>query len=258
MVEYEYFNKKMRKKIVAGNWKMNLLGFEAENLFDAINSKLPVEGVNVMVFPPAIFLNQLKQKGSSKISLGIQNFYPKEKGAFTGEISVSQAKDCGASYALVGHSERRAYFSESNSFLKEKVESALENNLEVLFCCGEPLMIREMNQEMTFVRLQLEESLFHLDATKIEKCVIAYEPVWAIGTGMTASVAQAEEMHAAIRSWLIEKYGQQVAESISILYGGSCNAENAKELFACPNVDGGLIGGAALDPVSFLKIVNAF
>lgn len=248
----------MRKKIVAGNWKMNLLSQEAETLFDTINDKLSIEGVSVMVFPPAIFLNQLKQKGSSKISLGIQNFYPKAKGAYTGEISVSQAKDCGVSYVLVGHSERRAYFSESNAFLKEKVESALENGLDVMFCCGEPLMIREMNQEMTFVRLQLEESLFHLDATKIQKCVIAYEPVWAIGTGMTASVAQAEEMHAVIRSWLVEKYGVQVADSVSILYGGSCNSENAKELFACPNVDGGLIGGAALDPDSFLKIVNAF
>lgn len=248
----------MRKKIVAGNWKMNLLSQEADALFDTIESKLPVEGTNVMVFPPAIFLNQLKKKGSSSIGLGIQNFYPKDKGAFTGEISVAQVKDCGVSHVLVGHSERRAYFNESNSFLKEKVESALENGLEVVFCCGEPLMIREMNQEMTFVRLQLEESLFHLDATKIQKCVIAYEPVWAIGTGMTASVAQAEEMHAAIRSWLIGKYGQKIAESISILYGGSCNAENAKELFACPNVDGGLIGGAALDAESFLKIVNAF
>ena len=248
----------MRKKIVAGNWKMNLVSQEAENLFDAIGAKLPVEGTDVMVFPPAIFLHSFNKKGSSKISLGIQNFYPKDKGAFTGEISVNQVKDCGVTHVLVGHSERRAYFTESNAFLKEKVNCAVENGLNVVFCCGEPLIIREMNQEMTFVRLQLEESLFHLDATQIQKCVIAYEPVWAIGTGKTASVAQAEEMHAAIRSWLIEKYGQLVAESISILYGGSCNAENANELFACPNVDGGLIGGAALDAESFLKIVNAF
>lgn len=238
---------------------MNLTGTEACQLFGQIDAGLNRDNQpEVMVFPPSVFVRQLVQMKSNSIAVGMQNFYPLEKGAFTGEISVTQVKDSGASHVLVGHSERRAYFNETNAFLKDKVNSALAHGLGVVFCCGEPLMIRDMNHEMTFVKLQLEESLFHLTAAEILNCIIAYEPVWAIGTGKTATVAQAEEMHAAIRLWIIEKYGHQIAESISILYGGSCNAANAKELFACPNVDGGLIGGASLESDAFLQIVNSF
>ena len=249
----------MRKKIVAGNWKMNLMNKEALLLFNSISSKLNKDSIaTVMVFPPSLFVNQLANSENTKIIVGAQNFYPKDKGAFTGEISVAQIKDSGAKKVLVGHSERRAYFNETNQFLKEKVDAALEYELGVIFCCGEPLEIRENNSEMSFVKKQLEDSLFHLDEASILRCVIAYEPVWAIGTGKTATISQAEEMHAAIRFWLTEKYNSEIAESISILYGGSCNASNAKELFSCPNVDGGLIGGAALEAEAFLQITNSF
>ncbi len=249
----------MRKKIVAGNWKMNLMNQEALLLFNTISSKLDKDSIaNVMVFPPSLFVHQLANSENSEITIGVQNFYPKDKGAFTGEISVSQVKDSGATSVLIGHSERRAYFNETHQFLKEKVDSAIDYELEVIFCCGEPLEIRENNSEMSYVKKQLEASLFHLDGDTIKKCVIAYEPVWAIGTGKTATIAQAEEMHAAIRFWLTEKYNSEIAESISILYGGSCNASNANELFSCPNVDGGLIGGAALDAEAFLQITNSF
>lgn len=249
----------MRKKIVAGNWKMNLLSEEANALFDEISSNLSgSDEPLVLVFPPSIFLRELSKKSSKTVAIGAQNFYPKEKGAFTGEISVTQVQDCGATHVLIGHSERRAYFQETDSFLKEKVESALAYKLGIVFCCGEPLEIREKNEEMEYVKKQLENSLFHLSVADISKCVIAYEPVWAIGTGKTASIEQAEEMHFAIRSWLSGTYGQQVADSISILYGGSCTAANAKELFSCPNVDGGLIGGAALDAEAFLQIIHSY
>ncbi len=249
----------MRKKIVAGNWKMNLVASEANSLFDSISESLSEELIpTIMVFPPSLYVSQLIQKGNSKIEIGVQNFYPKDKGAYTGEISVVQVKDLGLTQVLIGHSERRAYFNETSSFLKEKVDAALSYNLGVVFCCGEPLEIREANNELTYVKKQLEESLFHLNETEIQKCIIAYEPVWAIGTGKTASIEQAEDMHKEIRKWLAERYSNKVADSISILYGGSCNAANAKELFSCPNVDGGLIGGAALDSSAFLQIANSF
>ena len=249
----------MRKKIVAGNWKMNLTSKEANQLFDLVSEKLNGQNsIEVMVFPPSIFIAELSKKSNSSIEIGIQNFYPKDKGAFTGEISISQVKNIGATHVLIGHSERRAYFNETELFLKEKVNCALENQVGIVFCCGEPLEIREANEEMTFVKRQLEESLFHLSNEDIKKCVIAYEPVWAIGTGKTASIAQAEEMHRSIRTWIADKYTNEVAESIAILYGGSCNAANSNELFACPNVDGGLIGGAALDAEAFLQIIHSF
>ena len=249
----------MRAKIVAGNWKMNLLSEEANSLFDKISNSISNDlKATVMVFPSTIFIRDLVQKENNSIKIGIQNFYPKDKGAFTGEISISQVKDSGVTHVLIGHSERRAYFNETSQFLKEKVDSAIEYGLTIVFCCGEPLDVRENDQELIYVKSQLEESLFHLDASIIKNIVIAYEPVWAIGTGKTASIAQAESMHAEIRTWLSEKYNQEIANSISILYGGSCNASNAKELFACPNVDGGLIGGAALDADMFLKIANSF
>lgn len=248
----------MRKKIVAGNWKMNLLPVEALNLFRAIiDKKSDDSDVEILVFPPSLYVGELIQF-NTEVGVGVQNFYPEEKGAFTGEISVVQISAIGVKYALVGHSERRMYFGEDEILLKRKVDAALKYDLTPIFCCGEPLQIRENNEQGSFVRKQLESSLFHLSANDLSRCVIAYEPVWAIGTGKTATFDQAEEMHASIRSWINVKYDQETADSISILYGGSCNASNAKELFACPNVDGGLIGGASLEADSFITIAQSF
>jgi triosephosphate isomerase len=248
----------MRKKIVAGNWKMNLLPEEAEHLFNSLLVKKDwPEDNEIIVFPPVIYINQFSEFKDQTIKLGVQNFFPRENGAYTGEVSISQVKACGAKYALIGHSERRAFFGEHEAFLKEKVDAAMNHDILPVFCCGEPLEIRENNNEKEFVKNQLVESLFHLDAQQILKVIIAYEPVWAIGTGKTASVEQAEDMHRSIRDWLVEKYSMETANEISILYGGSCSPENAKELFACPNVDGGLIGGASLKVESFTKIIEA-
>lgn len=248
----------MRKRIVAGNWKMNLLPEEAENLFNELIVKEDWPShIQVIVFPPAVYLQRFHDLTDHEVLLGAQNFFPKENGAFTGELSVSQAKACGADYLLIGHSERRAYFGEHDAFLKEKVDASIAIKSPFIFCCGEPLDIRENNKELEFVKSQLDNSLFHLSATEILNAAIAYEPVWAIGTGKTATTQQAEAMHLSIRSWLTENYGMEVANKISILYGGSCSPENAKELFACPNVDGGLIGGASLKAESFIQIAEA-
>lgn len=247
----------MRKNIVAGNWKMNLVSSEAKKLVSEIN-KFEDKDVEVIIFPPSIFIQEAINTAKGQLKVGAQNFYPKEKGAFTGEVSTTQFKDLGVSYVLVGHSERRMYFAEDSSFLKQKVDAALSVDLNVVFCCGEPLEVRESSNELVYVKQQLIDSLFHLTATEISKCIIAYEPIWAIGTGKTASIEQAEEMHAAIRSWVLEAYGAEVAENISILYGGSCNAKNAKDLFSCSNVDGGLIGGASLESEAFLSIAKSF
>lgn len=247
----------MRQKIVAGNWKMNLTKSESIALLNDINASKHAENVQMIVFPPAVYLNTLSEL-NAKCALGAQNFHPAEQGAFTGENSVLQVQDAGAEYVLVGHSERRMYFQESEEFLKDKVDAALAHGLKVIFCCGEPLSIRELEHQNEFVNKQLEESLFHLPAAMIQKVVVAYEPIWAIGTGKTASSAQAENMHAAIREMIATKYDQDLANQISILYGGSCNGTNAKELFACANVDGGLIGGASLKTADFLTIANSF
>ena len=245
----------MRKNIVAGNWKMNLVSSEAKMLLSELD-KFQDDGVVKIVFPPSIFIQEALTNTNLKV--GAQNFYPKEKGAFTGEVSMTQLKDIGVSYVFVCHSERRMYFSESEAFLKEKVNAALSVGLKVVFCCGEPLDIRESNQELSYVKQQLKDSLFHLSEDEVKNCIIAYEPIWAIVTGKTASVEQAEDMHASIRSWVKEQYGTLVSEELSILYGGSCNAKNAKELFSCPNVDGGLIGGASLDHEAFVSIAKSF
>lgn len=247
----------MRQKIVAGNWKMNLTKLEAIDLLNEINTNTQPENVQMIVFPPSLYVSTLSEM-KSICAVGAQNFHPAEKGAFTGENSVTQVQDAGAEYVLVGHSERRMYFYEDATFLKDKVDAALAHNLKVIFCCGEPSSIREKDAQDYFVSEQLEESLFHLPAHLLQKVVIAYEPIWAIGTGVTASIAQAESMHSAIRQMISLKYGQEVANKISILYGGSCNASNAQELFACENVDGGLIGGASLNSADFLTIANSF
>lgn len=247
----------MRKRIVAGNWKMNLDWSEAKALADSIK-ELEIDQIEVIIFPSSLYLTALALENDSNIKIGAQNAYPKPSGAYTGEQSFSQLKAIGVTHVLIGHSERREYFAESNAFLKEKVDACLELGLTPVFCCGEALAIRENKDEKSFVTNQIKESLFHLSAEEFSKCVLAYEPIWAIGTGLTASSEQAEEMHLCIREFVADKYGNQVAESISILYGGSCNEKNAKELFACENVDGGLIGGAALKSASFSQIIQAF
>ena len=249
----------MRKKIVAGNWKMNLNSQEAKALaVELSKSENKPEHAELMIFPPSLYLGSLASHGEGHLKIGAQNFYPAEKGAFTGEVSITQLSSVGVNTVLIGHSERRAYFGEHDDFLKEKVDIAVEKGFHVIFCCGEPLSIREENSEEDFVKNQLINALFHLSIEDIQKVTIAYEPVWAIGTGLTATNEQAEDMHAFIRKCISEVYSLEIANIIPILYGGSCNASNARELFACPNVDGGLIGGASLEASTFLQIANSF
>ncbi len=248
----------MRKKVLAGNWKMNLTSEKSNSLYREISSFLSSKtDVKSIVFPPFLYVNQLLNHNSN-VSVGVQNFHPDESGAFTGEVSVSQIKDIGVEYALIGHSERRTLFNESDEFLKQKVNAAIDNNIQIIFCCGEPLDIRENGNPETFVKNQLNSSLFHLSSEQIRNCMIAYEPIWAIGTGKVATEEQISQMHTDIRNQIKSQYGQEIANEISILYGGSCKPSNAKEIFACENVDGGLIGGASLEADSFIKLSDCF
>lgn len=233
---------------------MNLTQQEAIKLCEEVNELQVNSEVNIVIFPPMLVVQACVEKGT-KISVGAQNGFYQDSGAFTGEVSMSQLKDAGVKAVLIGHSERRDIFGENNALLKLKVDAALNQQLTPFFCCGEPLSEREAGTYFSFVKKQLEESLFHLSALDFAKVVIAYEPIWAIGTGKTASSEKAEEMHKAIRSWIEERYGKDLAENTSILYGGSCNPSNAKSLFACPNVDGGLIGGASLKATDFSVLV---
>lgn len=249
----------MRKKIVAGNWKMNLTKREALALYAEIASGInTINSDKMIVFSPFLFLDILKQNEQETVQIGAQNFYFQSAGAFTGEVSYSQLKDLGVTNVLIGHSERRMIFNETDELVKQKVDTAITAEMNVFFCCGEPLEVREKNEHFAFISEQLKNNIFHLSAVDIQKLVIAYEPIWAIGTGRTATAQQAEEMHAHIRNEIAEKYDANVANAISILYGGSCNASNAKELFANPNVDGGLIGGASLKSKDFLEIAKSF
>jgi len=251
----------MRRKVIAANWKMNGTLEQANSLLDAFAAApLTVNETKIAVFAvPAPYLILAKEKlsGHPYLYAAAQNCYSKKSGAYTGELSVEILKSIGIEYVVLGHSERREYFAESNSFLAEKVNICLEYGITPIFCCGEPLEIREADTQNAFVAKQLEESLFHLSAEAIAKLIIAYEPIWAIGTGKTASNAQAQEMHASIRSVFAAKYGAEVANGISILYGGSVKASNATEIFAEPDVDGGLVGGASLIADEFIKIINA-
>ncbi|MFK7899988.1 MAG: triose-phosphate isomerase [Cyclobacteriaceae bacterium] len=251
----------MRKKIVAGNWKMNTDSKSASQLAKEVASAVANSNdVDVVICPPAINLESVNAalNGSAKVKLGAQNCHTKDSGAYTGEISTAMLQSVGASHVILGHSERREYFNESNEFIKEKVDKVLADGLTPLFCCGETLAQREAGIHFDFVNSQITESLFHLSEEEFKKVVIAYEPIWAIGTGVTASSEQAQEIHAVIRKHVASKYGQSVADETSILYGGSCKPGNAQELFACADVDGGLIGGAALKADDFAAIVNAF
>jgi triosephosphate isomerase len=251
----------MRKQIAAANWKMNLTLQKGEELFDDILQlphALKANQLAVFAVPfPYLAMAQKKIAGKDNVYIAAQNCYNKKNGAYTGETSVEMLQSLDISFVVLGHSERREYFNESNAFLAEKVNICLENNITPIFCCGEALSVREANTQNEFVGKQLEESLFHLSAEQIVKVVIAYEPIWAIGTGKTASSAQAQEIHAFIRSLFAAKYGAAIADSISILYGGSVKANNAVELFSQPDVDGGLVGGASLVASEFVAIINA-
>lgn len=254
----------MRKKIVAGNWKMNLNLSEAETLVNNIIKQLPalLENQQVIFCTPFTHLAKvaelMKAHDAKQVYLGAQNCNDKLSGAFTGEISVKMLKEIGVSHVIIGHSERRQFFCESDAFLKSKVDTLVAEQMQILFCCGESLDFRNSNTQNEFVASQLKASLFHLNADQLQDHVtIAYEPIWAIGTGVTATTQQAQEMHSFIRNLISEQYGNDVAQRVSILYGGSCNAQNAQELFANEDVDGGLIGGAALKAETFLPIISA-
>lgn len=252
----------MRAKIVAGNWKMNKSLEEANTLTSEIAGMVADEvrgDVKVVLCTPFPYLLPVKKLigEQTRIAVGAQNCSEHEAGAYTGEVSAPMLASMHIPYVILGHSERRQYFGEGGALLAKKVDVALKHNLIPIYCCGEPLEVRERNEHEVLVKQQVEESLFHLDTETIKKIVIAYEPVWAIGTGKTASAQQAQDMHAVIRKHLAGKYGEAIADSISILYGGSVNAANAKELFACADVDGGLVGGASLKSREFVEIIKS-
>ena len=251
----------MRKKIVAGNWKMNKNLQEGIELAKELNTMLSADKPNcdVVICTPFIHLASVDPLLDSQlIGLGAENCADKASGAYTGEVSAEMVKSTGAQYVILGHSERRAYYHETNEILKEKINLALANGLKVIFCIGEVLEEREAGKQNEVVKAQLEGSLFDLTGDEFSNIILAYEPVWAIGTGKTATSDQAEEMHAFIRGVIAEKFGKDAAENVSILYGGSCKPSNAKELFAKPDVDGGLIGGAALKAADFKGIIDAW
>jgi triosephosphate isomerase len=251
----------MRKQIAAANWKMNLTLTEGEALLDAINAKphslAPNQEAIFAVPFPYISMAQAKVGAKTNVYVAAQNCSNKLSGAYTGEVSVTMLQSMCVKYVVIGHSERREYFNESNELLAQKVDICLENKTTPIFCCGEPLEIRESATQNEYVAKQLTESLFHLTEDAISHVVIAYEPIWAIGTGKTASSDQAQEMHAFIRSQIAGRYGASVADGISILYGGSVKSANAVEIFSQPDVDGGLVGGASLIADEFVAIINA-
>lgn len=252
----------MRNNIAAGNWKMNCTYDEAINLTKEIIVDEPEKKsvATIMLAAPFLYLQEMVKLVESRkhIIIAAQNCASDKWGAFTGEVSAPMLLSIGVKAVIIGHSERRNIFNESNETLRKKVDLALESNLQPVFCCGEQLPERNALRHFKVVEQQLWESLFHLDEESLQKCVIAYEPVWAIGTGVTATTAQAQEMHKYIRSIIAEKFSPAAANSVSILYGGSCNEKNAASLFELPDVDGGLVGGASLKAESFLKIVKSF
>jgi len=251
----------MRKQIAAANWKMNLSLAQAETLLNELVASSNSLGANqeAIFAVPAIYIPLALAKLANKpnVFVAAQNCHQKESGAYTGEVSASMLESIGVKHIIVGHSERREYFAESDALLAEKVNAILAIHSTPIFCCGEPLAIREAETQNAFVEAQLKNSLFHLSAKDIVKVVIAYEPIWAIGTGKTASSAQAQDIHAFIRSCFASQYGEDIANEISILYGGSVKASNAKEIFSQPDVDGGLVGGASLVATEFTAIINA-
>ena len=249
----------MRKKIVAGNWKCNTTLQEGIALAKEVNNVVNTSNVQVILGAPFIHLTEVVKITTNKaVGVAAQNCAAEASGAFTGEVSAAMVKSTGANYVILGHSERRGYYGETSEILNKKVALALANGLTPIYCCGEALDIREKGEENTFVINQLVETVFNLSEEDFKKIVIAYEPIWAIGTGKTATSDQAEDMLKTIREAIAAKFGNAVAEETSILYGGSCNAKNAQELFSKPNIDGGLIGGASLKAEDFNAIVKSF
>jgi triosephosphate isomerase len=249
----------MRKKIVAGNWKMNMTLQEGIDLAKRVNEmNEQVDGdVGVIVAPPFVHLTEVS-RCLTRVGLAAQDCAAEPKGAFTGEVSAGMVRSARADYVIIGHSERRTIFGENDAMLNKKVKMALENGLIPIFCCGEVLEERESGKLFEVVKTQLEVALFDLDGSDMEQIIIAYEPVWAIGTGVVATPQQAQEMHAYIRKLVRDRYGDAIADDLTILYGGSCKPSNARELFANPDVDGGLIGGASLNAEDFIAIVQSF
>ncbi|WP_421919862.1 triose-phosphate isomerase [Marinifilum sp.] len=251
----------MRRKIVAGNWKMNNTLEEGIELAGQINDLVEnteIKDVNIVIGTPFIHLTEVNKIVGEKIAVAAQNCADEKSGAYTGETSASMIKSTGSKYVILGHSERRTYYGETNEILVKKVNQTLENGLAPIFCIGEVLEEREAEKHFEVVKSQIAEGLFHLSAEEFGKVVLAYEPVWAIGTGVTASSDQAQEIHAFIRKTVVQQYGEEVANNTSILYGGSCKPSNAKELFENEDVDGGLIGGASLKAEDFMGIITAF
>lgn len=250
----------MRKNIAAGNWKMFKTYDEALRLIEELNQNDIPENVECIVAPPYIYLDGFAKltQDNRKLHISAQNCHEVAEGAFTGEISAPMLSSISVPFVIIGHSERREQHQESNETLKQKVKIALDNGLQVIFCCGEALEVRKADDQVTFVTQQLTESLAGFSKEEFARITVAYEPIWAIGTGETASPQQAQEMHASIRSHLAELYSKEEADSTSILYGGSVKPSNAEELFANPDVDGGLVGGASLDFESFYKIIQSF
>ena len=252
----------MRRYIIAGNWKMNLSFQEADELLGNIIEDIEAHGLpertDVVVCPPSLYLELATDLASEKpLLVGAQNVSEHEKGAFTGEIAAGMLESMEVDYCIVGHSERRQYFRESDEALAGKVDALLRHDIKPIFCCGENLEERQDDLQMDVVSKQLDKGLFHLSESDFNRVVIAYEPVWAIGTGKTASPEQAQEMHAFIRALIARQYSSETAAHCQILYGGSCNAENASQLFSLPDVDGGLIGGASLKANDFCKIIRS-
>lgn len=251
----------MAQNIVLGNWKMNLNLFQAEELLNEINTKkieLPTTVQLGIATPSPYLYPALNIFTEGEVWVGSQNIYHESNGAFTGEISADMVSSLACQFTLIGHSERREYFNESNEELKKKVDLAITNKLTPVFCCGESLEQRQSGNFLKVLETQLNDSLFHLDSSGISKAIIAYEPIWAIGTGETASSEQAQVVHAFIRGLLSKKYGEEIANNISILYGGSCKPGNAPELFSQKDIDGGLIGGASLNAADFISIAKSF
>jgi triosephosphate isomerase len=252
----------MRKKIVAGNWKCNTTVKEGVELAKNVNELVLTKGakdvVVVLGTPFTHLISVVEAVDATRVNVASQNCAAEAKGAFTGEVSVSMIKSTGATYVILGHSERREYYNETSATLNKKLALTLEQALTPIYCCGEALEIREAGEEKAFVKQQLDETIFLLPAEQLLKLVIAYEPIWAIGTGKTASTQQAQDMLAYIRGLIASKYSLEIAQEISILYGGSCSASNANDLFSQPDIDGGLIGGASLKAEDFLAIINAY
>ncbi len=250
----------MRRKVVAGNWKMNLTIEAGVELVESIVNGYSNSDVEVILATPYTYLLKMNEITStnSNIKIAAQNCHHKSNGAYTGEVSASMLSSMKIPYVIIGHSERRSMNGETDTILLEKLEKALNEQLNPIFCCGEPLEIRKNNDQVNYVTKQLEETIFKLSSDQVRQLILAYEPIWAIGTGETASPEQAQEIHAAIRSSLSNQFGEEIANSIPILYGGSVKPENAKAIFANPDVDGGLVGGASLDKGKFIQIIESF